>query len=61
VNRLRASEWLVLLRAAGLSPAHVGRQTSEVLRDAWRRQEWLRRWTEDDIATFGLDVVARRA
>jgi len=61
VNRLRASEWMTLFRAAGLPPAHVGRQTSEVLRDAWRRQEWLRRWTEDDIAIFGLDVVARRA
>ena len=61
VNRLRASEWLTLLRAAGLSPAHLRRQTSDVLRDAWRRQAWLRRWTEDDIATFGLDVVARRA
>ena len=61
VNRLRASEWLTLLRAAGLPPAHLRRQTSDVLRDAWRRQEWLRRWTEDDIATFGLDVVARRA
>ena len=61
VNRLRASQWLTLLPTAGLPLAHLRRQTSDVLRDAWRRQAWLRRWTEDDIATFGLDVVARRA
>jgi hypothetical protein len=61
VNRLRASEWLALLPVAGLPPAYLRRQTSDVLCDAWSRQAWLRRWTEDDVATFALDVVARRA
>src|SRR5262249_24960027 len=61
VNRLRASEGLTLLRSAGLLPAHLPRPTSDLLRDPVRRQAWLRRWTENDIATFGLDVVVRRA
>jgi hypothetical protein len=61
VNRLRASEWLALLPVAGLPAAYLRRQTSDVLCDAWSRQAWLRRWTEDDVATFALDVVARRA
>jgi hypothetical protein len=60
-NERLASECLTLLPAAGLPPAHLRRQTSDLLRDAWRRQAWRRRWTEDDIATFGLDVIARRA
>src|SRR5262249_46127451 len=61
VNRLRASEGITLFRGAGLPPAHRGRQTGHGLRAARRRQEGRQRRAEDDIATFGLDVVARRA
>ncbi len=60
VNRMRASGWLRLLPASGFEAVHVRRQTSDVLRAAWRDVAWLRRWAEDDIATFGLDVVYRR-
>ena len=51
---------LRMLSERGLVPTYVRPQTSRVLREAWRHDAWLQRWAENDIATFGLDVVCRR-
>jgi hypothetical protein len=60
VNRLRYSDWMRLLDAAGLEQVAVDTQRSEILKAAHRDQPHLQRYSEDDVAVFGLDIVYRR-
>jgi SAM-dependent methyltransferase len=61
VNRLRASEWRQLFAHSGLEVARLDVRRSAVLAGLSDLHPWLAKWSEDDVAVFGIDVVLRKA
>lgn len=61
VNRLRLSDWISVLAGAGLRPIEVVKhQDAEILQQN-RKHDYLKQYSDEDLATFRFDGVFERS